>query len=288
MKKLLLILCTMVSFYTCANDDNWFETSSSLVTAHQMLLNDRLEESFAAIIQARQTSDAGYIEDHLDQLFLKLLEKDCGKSLIDRPLAEWIDNVKISLQSVQTPGRQLERVVVDVVAESEVRSVSLTRWPGIQVSDDIEQESLEDRGLVLQRNIYSMNQRLASGLYKLTVNADSQEPWETWLVLAHSSANRIVRWNSKDSWQVDKFGLPNPHCEVPVMEVSVYDYIDKQYKKLWGEKFYDDDFPTTLPLGGLESGRYVLAVSLNHTRWQGPIRLEEQQVISKTYYVSDD
>ncbi|QTG90682.1 DUF2861 family protein, partial [Vibrio furnissii] len=34
------------------------------------------------------------------------------------------------------------------------------------------------------------------------------------------------------------------------------------------------------------SDRYVLAVSMTHQRWQGPITIEQSQVISKTYDVS--
>lgn len=288
MKKIFLALVLLGSGCAVANDETWFESSSPVVNAHQMLLNGRLEESFSAIVQAWQTENAGYIEAHLDQLFLKLLEKDCGKSLTNTPLAEWIDNVKVSRQTVQTPGRQLERVVVDVVAKTEVKKVSLARWPDSQVSDDVERESLQDKGLVLQRNIYSMNQKLSSGLYKLTVTAEEQEPWETWVVLSHPSVTQTVRWSSKDSWKVDKFGLPNPHCDVPVMEVSLYDYIDNKYTQLWGQNYYEGDFPATLPLKGIAPGRYVLAVSLSHSRWQGAIRIEDQQVISKTHYVSDD
>ncbi|MEF1174054.1 DUF2861 family protein, partial [Vibrio sinaloensis] len=32
----------------------------------------------------------------------------------------------------------------------------------------------------------------------------------------------------------------------------------------------------------------VLAVSMNHARWQGPIIVEQSQIISKTYDVSLD
>ena len=77
----------------------------------------------------------------------------------------------------------------------------------------------------------------------------------------------------------------NKHCPLPKLDASLYDYVDGQYNKVWGES-YESDYPTSLEPNIVPPDRYVLAVSMTHQRWQGPIIVEQSQIISKTYDIS--
>jgi hypothetical protein len=54
---------------------------------------------------------------------------------------------------------------------------------------------------------------------------------------------------------------------------------------VWSKE-YESDYPTNLEATDLSPDRYILAVSMTHLRWQGPISIEQSQVISKTYDIS--
>jgi hypothetical protein len=103
--------------------------------------------------------------------------------------------------------------------------------------------------------------------------------------MGEPTSRQIVRWESQDSWAVDKIGILNPYCSLPVLTVSLYDYIQDEYVRVW-HKQYESDYPTKLPISELEPERYVLAVGITHQRWQGSVVIEDQQVISKTYDIS--
>lgn len=89
------------------------------------------------------------------------------------------------------------------------------------------------------------------------------------------------------SGKLKKKALLNPYCPLPELNVSLYDYVDGQYSKLWS-KSYVSEYPNSLEVTNLSSDRYVLAVTMTSQRWQGPITIEQSQVISKTYDVSVD
>ncbi|MDG3085480.1 DUF2861 family protein [Vibrio hannami] len=287
MRNKLLTALLLFTPFSANTAENWFEGSSPLIKAHQMLLDGNLEESFSSLIQVWQNKNDAYMESHLNQLLLKALETDCGKSLSSTPLAEWLDEVVIRRQSIQSPGRRTERVIVDVVTKADIEKVSLVKWPNDAVSDDSEYKIIEESDETIHSNIFSLNQRLGKGLYKVIIRSASNGVWESWIVMGEAAAKQVVRWETKDKWTVDTFGLLNPYCALPVMDIGLYDYVDEQYKQIW-KRSYESDYPKTLPLENIKADRYVLAVSITHKRWQGAITIEEQQVISKTHDISEE
>ncbi len=268
---------------------DWFYEQSSLTRAHQLLLEDDLTGSFSAMVQAWQTENAPYIAPHLNELLLKSLDKDCGKSLHSEESPDWLKRVVVRKQSVQSPGRHTERVTVEVNSGKEVDTIELTKWPDEKLSNASAPEQTENNreGFVYQQS-YTLNRTLEPGLYQLNVHADGEkEVWHSWIIISHSSPKQIVRWLSQDSWVVDKQELLNSYCPLPVLNASLYDYADSKYVQVWHQD-YEVNYPSVLPAVTLEPNRYVLAVSIAHKRWQGQILIEEQQVISKTYDISEE
>lgn len=104
-------------------------------------------------------------------------------------------------------------------------------------------------------------------------------------VLGEPQAKVSVRWQSKDKWKVERNALLNPHCPLPKLDTSIYDYVDGKYNRVWNST-YESDYPNVIAPNTVSPGRYVLAVAVNHVRWQGPIIVEQSQMISKTYDVS--
>lgn len=284
-----LALALLATTSTFAAQPPWFEQQTALTHAHKKLLQDDLDGAFDGIVQVWQQSPDKHVASHLDKLFVKALEKDCGQSMQDADLPEWIDELVVRRQIIQSPGRQSASVIIDVLARTEVSAIEFQKWTQSRISSDTEFSQLsesDDDSLVYQKR-YSLNSRLSSGLYQVTVTPKEGEAWKSWLVMAEPQSKQILRWQSKDVWKVEKTGLLNRHCPLPVMNISVFDYLDGQYQKIWSQE-YESDYPSQIPLRDLEPDRYVLAVSITHKRWQGAISVEDQQVISKTYDISID
>ncbi|WED24373.1 DUF2861 family protein [Vibrio sp. JC009] len=279
----ILALCSQVK----AHAESWFEDSSPLINAHQMLLENRISDSFASMVQVWQSRHDPYMESHLNDLLLKALERDCGKSLSNESLPQWLNEVTIRRQSVQSPGRISQRLVIDILADKKLNRVNFVKWPEVAISRDTESSWIKEDNKTIQRNVFILNQRLPKGLYQLTLKTEDSQEWRSWVLMGEAQAKEIVRWETHDSWEVDKFGLLNPYCELPVMDVSLYDYVDDQYKRIW-HRDYESRYPEKLPRASYKPDRYVLAVSITHKRWQGQIMIEEQQAISKTYDISEE
>ena len=283
----LLYICLLLTCLGTSYAEPWFEESTPLSQAHQKLLDNKLEESFAAIVQVWQSNSDKYVASHLNQLLLKSLESDCGKSLSKEPLAPWIESITVRRQSLQSPGRRTSKLIVEATTSIDLDSLTVNRWPENEIATEVVFETIASSNKKMYQTRYDLGQRLPSGLYRLEVKAKSGQHWGTWVVMGESSVKQVVRWDSKDTWVVDKFGLLNPYCSLPVLSVSLYDYIENEYVRVWNRE-YESDYPRTIPLDKLTPNRYVLAVSITHQRWQGAISIEDQQVISKTYDITED
>lgn len=180
-------------------------------------------------------------------------------------------------------------MIIDVLGNKEIESIELDRWGEQSVSNESSFDKLSSESSkqnIFQKR-YSLNARLASGLYLLKIKPINEEPWVTWVVMSEPQAKQIVRWQSKDNWKVEKTGLLNKHCPLPVLNISLFDFLEGKYQKVWSQE-YESDYPSSIPLRDLDPDRYVLAVSITHRRWQGAVSIEDQQVISKTYDISVD
>lgn len=288
MQKKALILGTLLSVPFQLHSSDWFETNTPLTQAHQNLLTNDLESMFASLVEVWQLEQNKNTQTHLNDLLLQSLSVDCGKSLSSKPFPEWIKSVTITNVDIQSPGRDAYQVLVEAQTNKELANVKLTQWVEKPLSSDVlfnlkGDDVTSDWRTYLKR--YNLNTKLSIGLYRLDITASDQTSWSSWIIFGDPKAKQTVRWASKDQWVVEKNALLNRYCPLPKLNVSVFDYVENEYKEIW-TKSYESDYPTELELTNLASDRYVLAVSMTHQRWQGAITIEQAQVISKTYNVS--
>lgn len=285
-KYLSLIGALLLSAPSHSVEVPWFETNTPLTQAHKHLLNDDLPAMFSSLVEVWQLDRNQTITPHLNDLFLQSLEIDCGKGLDTKPFPAWIKGVAVKRSEIQSPGRDTYRAIIEVESTKVISDISLSKWVTKNLSTDSILTSTDEGDSVTKYiKRYNLNSRMKMGLYRIDVTASDQTSWSSWLVLGEPRAKISVRWKSKDQWQVEKNELLNPHCPLPKLETSLYDFVDGKYYRVWNQN-YDSDYPTTLPSNIVEPGRYVLAISVNHARWQGPVVVEQSQIISKTYDVS--
>ncbi|WP_165313888.1 DUF2861 family protein [Vibrio ziniensis] len=291
MRRLALILGTLFSVPLTANGVEWFESNSPLTQAHQRLLNNDLENMFTSLVEVWQLEHNKNIKNHLNDLLIQALTVDCGKGLDANALPSWISSINIRRLDIRSPGRDAYQVVIDAKSHKEINSLQLTQWVDKPLSGDTSFSKI-NRDNVTGNTIsfikrYNLNSKPEMGLYRLDISTSDNDTWSTWVIFTESKAKQTVRWASKDQWTVDKNALLNRFCPLPKLDINVYDYIDGKYKEVWSKE-YESDYPTNLEATELSPDRYILAVSMTHLRWQGPISIEISQVISKTYDISSE
>ncbi|EKO3977294.1 DUF2861 family protein [Vibrio fluvialis] len=289
MRKSALLMGTLLCVPLSTQAVEWFEKNTPLTQAHQHLLNNDLESMFASLVEVWQLEHNKSITAHLNDLLVQSLTVDCGKGLDSKPFPEWIKSVLIRRVDIQSPGRDAYQVIIDAKTKKNISDIRLTQWVDKPLSTDstftkTDSDNVTNSTISYLKR-YNLNTKLSMGLYRLDITASDQESWSAWIIFGEPKAKQTVRWASKDQWIVEKNALLNRFCPLPKLGVSVFDYVDGKYKEIWSQS-YESDYPTSLGLNNLPSDRYVLAVSMTHQRWQGPITIEQSQVISKTYDVS--
>ncbi|ENL6072600.1 TPA: DUF2861 family protein [Vibrio cholerae] len=280
----------LISMPVFADPTGWFEKNTPLTQAHQHLLNNDLQSMFSSLVEVWQLEKNNNLKTHLNNLLIQSLNVDCGRGLDNKPFPDWIQGLTIRRVDVQSPGRDAYQVAIDTKTKVPITDIRLTKWVDKIVSTD---SSFTNRSDSVTTNVYTYAQRynltnpLSAGLYRIDITATDQESWSAWVILGDTIAKQVVRWASKDEWQIQKTELLNPHCPLPKLSISVFDHIDGNYKQIWSES-YESDYPTTLGNVSLPSDRYIVTISMIHQRWQGPLAIEQSQVISKTYDVNID
>lgn len=288
MKVFLLIGALLSSASVMSKQVTWFESNSPLTQAHRHLLNNDLSGMFSSLVEVWQLEKNSSIAPHLNDLFIQSLDVDCGKGFDNRSLPSWLSNVTIRRTEIQSPGRDAYRAIIEVDATKEIFDITLTRWVSKELSTDNTfkySASHNELGLMKYLKRYNLNSDIAKGLYRLDITAQDQSSWSTWVILSDTEPKISIRWNAKAEWKVEQNALLNRNCPLPKFEIALYDYIDNKYTKVWSKQ-YDSNYPTSLDSSKIQPGRYVLGVSISHQRWQGPIIVEQSQIINKTYDVS--
>jgi len=288
--RILAITLGAVFTVPCVNGA-WFEKVTPLTQAHQHLLNNQLPAMFDSLVEVWQSQHSPSLNDHLNRLLLQSLNVDCGKSLSEQSFPNWIKSVVIRMVDVQSPGREAHQLLIDAVTDDEIKDMSLTKWVNSSISQDTVFNRQKGDAVTSGERSYIKRYNLSSplniGLYRLILTKSDDVTWSTWIIIDHNHRNNAVHWIAKDQWDVKKIALQNPYCPLPKLNVSVYQYVDGKYQERWHNS-YVSSYPSKLEHHSLPPSRYVLAVSMNQQRWQGPIVIENSQVISKTYDVSAD
>lgn len=288
MHSKLCLIGTLVCVPFYAQSVEWFESSSPLTQVHQHLLNNDLDRMFHSLVEVWQLNQTKNTKTHLNDLLIQSLSVDCGKGLTSKTFPVWLNSIVIRKVDIQSPGRDAYQVILEAQSDKALNNITLTQWVERPIASDSSftrsSDGVTEEGVTFRKH-YNLNSKLTMGLYRIDITAEDQDSWSTWVIFGEPKAKQTVRWSSKDQWTVDKNALLNRHCPLPRLDVSVYDYFDGEYKEIW-QQSYESNYPTQLELTDLTSDRYILAVSMTHKRWQGPIIIEQAQVISKTYNVS--
>lgn len=280
----------LIALSTPVQSTEWFSSASPLNKAHESLLKGDISSSFNAMVEVWQTPVTPEVKENLNSILLQSLDVDCGRTLTDSTLPKWIRSLSLTSQTLESPGRRAFAAILDVNSSTDIRSVVLKNSFGRTVSKDTEvhTQHLTTPLKEQQFNIkYNLTSTLPIGLYEVEVVTVQGDEWSGWIIMTSSSKQYSIRWTGIESWFIQKDFLLNRHCELPVLEVGLYDYIDKKYENVYRQQ-YESDYPTVLQGVRLPPQRYVLSISMTHQRWQGDIVVAQQQVISKSYDVSDE
>lgn len=286
-KQSLMIAGVLISTPVASEGVTWFESNSPLTQTHKHLLNNDLTAMFSSLVEVWQLEQSPALAPHLNDLLVQSFEVDCGKGLASKEFPEWLKGVLVQRSEIQSPGRDAFRATVEVQSTLPISDISLTRWVDKSVSNDNTLELVRENnsGILTYSKRYNVSNKLTMGLYRIDIVSENNESWSSWLILGDPKTYMTVRWASKDHWQVEQNALLNPHCPLPKLNAALYDYVEGTYNQVWSGSF-ESDYPTSLPLEEIDAGRYVLAVTMAHRRWQGKIVVEQAQIISKTYDVS--
>ena len=287
MKKLAVMLGVLLSAPTVHAENDWFEINTPLSQAHQHLLTGELPSMFDSMVEVWQNGDSGNLSEHLNALMLQGLELDCGKSFTTTPLPEWLKSITIRRIEIQSPGRDAYQFIIDVSSVEDIKDIYIKQWVDKAPAGESSLSKIESDGVTTYIRRYNVPQNLEPGLYRISaVRADGTE-WSQWVILEQPEANHSVHWVSKDEWKVEKSTIPNSFCPLPKLNISLYSFDEGKYAEIW-HNAYESNYPLELPRNVETPNRYILAVSMNYLRWQGSILIEQSQVISKTYDVTND
>ncbi|ENM3947315.1 DUF2861 family protein, partial [Vibrio cholerae] len=195
----------LISMPVFADPTGWFEKNTPLTQAHQHLLNNDLQSMFSSLVEVWQLEKNNNLKTHLNNLLIQSLNVDCGRGLDNKPFPDWIQGLTIRRVDVQSPGRDAYQVAIDTKTKVPITDIRLTKWVDKIVSTD---SSFTNRSDSVTTNVYTYAQRynltnpLSAGLYRIDITATDQESWSAWVILGDTIAKQVVRWASKDEWQI--------------------------------------------------------------------------------------
>ncbi|MBP3140326.1 DUF2861 family protein [Aliivibrio fischeri] len=288
------VFCSLVcaSYTSFANSVDWFNEQSALYTAHKQFLEGHARKGFATSIEVLQNSANENITNNIDKLLSSAISVNCGRDLSNKVIPNWLKSVSVQRVIIQSSGRLHHRLIVKFDTKKPISSLSFIKWPQEEqlTNPSIKTTPTQDERITQYTYASeSLNNRIQNGLYKLIIIADDKEKtqWESWVVLTTPKTEMQVAWLGKDKWKTTQTGLLKSNCPLPEMAVGIYDHQDNEYIKLW-EQTYEEKFPKSLPSTNVLPGSYILSVSFNHKRFQGPISIQEIQAITKVMNFGSD
>ncbi|AZL86756.1 DUF2861 family protein [Aliivibrio salmonicida] len=284
-KKVALLLGFLcIAHSNVSQSAAWFSDQSALSSAHKQFLEGNATKGFSTAIEVLQNTTADNIKQNIDKLLSASISSNCGRDLSTIVIPHWLTSVSVRRMVIQTPGRVHHRLLIQFDSEKDIAVLSFVRWPEEELLINPTKAVTPTQNTDINQYSYlseSLNNRVKNGLYKLTIV--SNEPnvqWDTWIVLNTPKTEMEVSWLGKEKWKTTQTGLLNRNCPLPEMALGIYDHQDNEYIKLW-EDLYEERFPQSLPETNVLPGSYILSVSFNHKRFQGPISIQEIQAITK-------
>lgn len=289
-------IATIIGFFclvcgTTTSAAEWFNEQSALFSAHKQFLEGDPLKGFQTSIEVLQSTNEKNIVHNIDKLIAAAVSNDCGRDFSTIVIPSWLNSLSIQRVIIQSPGRLHHRLMVQFDTKKSIANLAFTKWPDQEQLTNPSIKTIPTQDESVTQYIYaseSLNNRVKNGLYKLTITADDNDKtqWESWIILTTPKTEMAVSWLGKEKWKTVQTGLLKSNCPLPEMSIGVYDHQDSEYIKLW-EESYEEKFPQSLPPTNVLPGSYILSVSFNHKRFQGPISIQEIQAITKVINFDD-
>ncbi len=274
-RKSILLLISVLS-QTASGA--WFEQSGAIFQAHKALLENKLSVMFPALTEAwQEQSHNDDFRNHVNELLNTSLAVDCGKSLSHSSYPSWLNSVDVIHHSLERPGRV--SYFVDLVIKSDVKIVQASlNYDAESLISKENSVKLQEQGNYHRR--FQLNHSLKAGLYQLNILTEDEQ-WNDWIVIYDDVRDQELHWVSREKWEIEKKRLLNPSCPLPVQEVTLFDYSDGIYRPVWSESYEQGAFSHSLSSTSLPSNKYVLRVSLSHSRYQGIVTYSDKHTLSR-------
>ncbi|UXI04081.1 DUF2861 family protein [Photobacterium sp. TY1-4] len=281
MRKELSLTCSLLFLNSVLVSPSfatgWFAGQDVYTVAHQRLLEGKTADSFGSMVQAWQQQPDGTQQNNLNQLLQLAITEDCGRSLSQGTLPDWLPNLAIQREVIQSVNQTMLKLSINGTSRTELKEVRLSKWP--------DQDVINTTPRIADGGYFNVEARrleapVEAGLYQLTITTAQDEVLNQWVVLTSPLAKQRIGWKDSKNWRIEQGGLPNPACPSEVLSMSLYDLNDTSWTPLWTENV-DGRLPTTLPVIDVADGRYWLSVGLIESRWQGNIAILDIQRITR-------
>ncbi|OOF00135.1 hypothetical protein BZG79_03990 [Salinivibrio sp. MA427] len=262
----------------------WFNGNDALTSAHQRLLNGKTAASVEAMIEAwQQPNLSAAKQDHLAQLLALAITEDCGRSLSQKTLPDWLSNISVRRETVQTTSRVYYRLQVSGESQTGVNALTLKKWPDQTVMRG-EFSPAQQHGWRLIKD--GLSDPISQGLYQLTAESVSGHTWSSWLLLTQPQPRQTLSWKDTRSWHIAPFDDFNSTCQRPFLSLNLYPHNQPDGAPIWSAEKHKR-LPTQLPMLDVPNGQYWFSVALIERRWQGALSIEEVQRIGRAIDLPD-
>ncbi|MFD2178122.1 DUF2861 family protein [Veronia pacifica] len=283
------VIATMLMTTVLPVSANWFNGADSLILAHQKLLEGNTSASFDAMIEVLQRSSLPEKESHVSDLLNLAITEDCGRSLTKSNMPDWLPNLRLRREMVQTPNRIYHRLLIAGESTRQLVSVKLSRWPDTTV---LERQTFNQTGNTFSFEVDGLSSAISAGLYKLDLQVDAATKdnqfanWSSWLIITQPTPLQKISWQDARSWYILQQSETDAKCEKPYLAIALESKPLGSAEPIWSVDIHHN-LPSTLPKIDVPEGRYWLSVSLIEKRWQGIISIEEVQRIVRTVELPD-
>ncbi|PSV62513.1 hypothetical protein C9J48_11185 [Photobacterium profundum] len=280
MKKLSItysVLLLHSVLYTPGVMAKWFNGQDLYTTSHQRILEGNTSAGFDSIIQAWQQAPNIEQQANLNELLEFAITEDCGHSLEQKALPSWLSKLSIQREVIQNLNQVMLKLSIVGLTRTKISEITFTKWPEENII--VSTPSIQEGGY-FSVEARRLDKPLSSGVYKLTVKANGEKDWISWVVLSEPVIKQSLGWRDSKNWRIEQEGLPNPACPSRILSINLYDLNDTTWTPLWTEEF-DGKLPTILPKIDVPDGRYWLSVGLIKSRWQGEISILDIQRITR-------
>lgn len=262
----------------------WFDGNDALTSAHQRLLEGNTAGSMDAMIEAWQQPNLSTSrQQHLAQLLALAITEDCGRSLSQQTMPDWLSNLSLRRETVQTTSRVYYRLQVRGESQPGIARFSLKHWPDETIISQRLSGQNQHQWLLEQDGL---SEPMKEGLYQLEVTSVEGETWTSWLLMTQPQPLQKISWKDTRSWRIAPPDSLESTCQRPFLTLNLYPHNQPDGAPIWSVEKHKR-LPTTLPVLDVPNGQYWFSVALIERRWQGALSVEEVQRIGRAIDLPD-